>query len=349
MLSIKSHLLLTSILAFFFINCKTHLTSPKKPALSKLRLIITTDQKIDTIVIAKIGGFTPKDIFHFQDTITVTSTNPFDDNFQIGYFQKNIFSGDYIWLKGSDIIVNATISSTLKIDTVINSPFYYYTKDIYDKYYALLDKNSESGIINEFLLSEIKNNLNHPFSNELAFDYIHQNKNNFNSLRKLNELIKNQQEYIKNHFLGVHRILENMIDIQSVNLPDYLFYNENGEKNTLKTNSDQLYLLDFWFIACKPCIEDHKILKKKIDELKENNTNIIGISIDGNQEAWASFLNKNNYEWDNYRETKIEDTNQLSSDLGISVYPTYVIINDSGKILFRNDSIDKTLGYLVNQ
>lgn len=74
---------------------------------------------------------------------------------------------------------------------------------------------------------------------------------------------------------------------------------------------------------------------------------IIGISTDSDESDWKTFLDKKEYSWSNYIEIgSKKDKISVSNYIGISSYPTYLIVNGNGEILNRNSDFDKIMVYL---
>ncbi len=117
-----------------------------------------------------------------------------------------------------------------------------------------------------------------------------------------------------------------------MNIADFTFFNGQNENVKLKLTGADYYILDFWFLACVPCIRDHKDVKSTLKKLKNKNIQIIGISIDQTDKYndWRTYLNKNKYSWQNYMQ---DSENSLTEHLAIATYPMYVILNKEGEII----------------
>lgn len=85
---------------------------------------------------------------------------------------------------------------------------------------------------------------------------------------------------------------------------------------------------------------------KIINSLSDKNVEIIGISVDNSQEQWMKFLDKKQYPWKNYREVD-EHEKRMRTKMIIDVFPTYLILDSKGFILYRSNvfsDIEKYLG-----
>jgi len=78
-------------------------------------------------------------------------------------------------------------------------------------------------------------------------------------------------------------------------------------------------------------------MTKKLDLLNSSNIELVGISIDDDHEEWKKFLYQKNYTWLNLREVEMTEK-KLRTSLVISAFPTYLLIDGEGNILYRTNS-----------
>jgi len=91
-------------------------------------------------------------------------------------------------------------------------------------------------------------------------------------------------------------------------------------------------------------MEDHKRIKELLPFLKQKKAELISISNDDSYEKWTDYLEKNKYPWLQYK--KSQRTENIITQLGISIYPTYILLNKAGKILFSTYYLDEVLKQL---
>ena len=312
----------------------------------KITLITKSDLEIDSIAFAKLSGTRAEDIWDYRDTIKIYDIVDIDDRYNILYFLKNEIRREQLWLQGNDILIEASIGAKVKIDTIRNSPFSYYTNDVYDKYYNDLSINNyKDSIVNEFLLTELKKNLDHPFSNDLSKMFLYENQDKKENLEVLYEIIKDQNQKVKQHRSSPHARLKKTLNTSTVTLANYGFFDVSGNLKRIDASKDKKYILDFWFTDCPPCIKDHQIMKTKINYLKKNNYEVIGISTDYDLGAWTDFMKRKKYPWANYKENGEAEKN-LSEDLGIWSFPTYIVLDKEGQILARKKTFKDLMAYI---
>lgn len=59
----------------------------------------------------------------------------------------------------------------------------------------------------------------------------------------------------------------------------------------------KLILLDFWASWCKPCINEIPGMTDLYANYKDRGLEIVGISLDENESAWKTAIEKNNMQW----------------------------------------------------
>lgn len=328
--------ILLLIIAFVIIGCKSD-SNEKNLDLADLNLIIKTDKKIDSVWISNIGQ-TESFFLPFKDTVKVDFNEKINDLYNIGFYTKNGRLTNQLWLNGSNAIINGKLDEKIEIDSVFNSDLYYSSINFSKEYRALIKTKADNASINDFLLKNIKKNIGNPFSLATADNYIDRNQNDKDKIRKLFTILENQNDTLKNHFFGIHERIENILEVSSIDFSNYKFANLENEITSIKLEKTITYLLDFWFVNCPPCIRDHKQIEKKLDFLKGKNIELIGISTDREYSNWKNYLNKHNYNWKNFRE--IDTLKQVTEEMVIWSFPTYLLMDGRGKIKARFNSFE---------
>ena len=120
--------------------------------------------------------------------------------------------------------------------------------------------------------------------------------------------------------IGSHLSDFNFRDIAGNNFSFYSLLNEND-----------YVLMDFWGTWCVPCLELTPDLKS-IDQ-KFNNLSLLGIAYRSNVDEVQDYLEKNEISWPNFIQDK--DNNKIVNKLKINTYPTFILIDKTGKIIYR--------------
>ncbi|WP_409530109.1 MULTISPECIES: thioredoxin-like domain-containing protein [unclassified Sphingobacterium] len=58
-------------------------------------------------------------------------------------------------------------------------------------------------------------------------------------------------------------------------------------------------MLDFWYLGCTPCRDDHTKMKLISKSLKDKKVEVIGLSTDENILEWQKYQRNNKYDWTN--------------------------------------------------
>lgn len=308
--------------------------------------IITRDllpRKIDKV---EFFDLSQKEFYSFpyRDTINVTFFKAYADCYNIRYHTGGKILSQQTWLDAAKIVIKGHLDThRLVIDTVINAPLYYEVID-FGKQYAALRKTKDTTLLNDFLLKYVQKNIQNPFSLIVADHFVRANQNSKLNLLKLRPYLEKQGNQFS-WFLFYRSLerIDKILAIQQLQLEKYSCIDPKGKKKNLTLTSADYMVLDMWFLACPPCIQQHKEIKEKLPLLKQHNIEIIGISTDQNQRKWQTYLRKHEYNWLNYRQDR---TQKLTEDLSVYSFPTYVILDKTGKIIGYYNDFQSVLKFL---
>ncbi len=119
--------------------------------------------------------------------------------------------------------------------------------------------------------------------------------------------------------------------------PDFESTDLDGETLSLSNHQGKIVVLNFWFIACKPCIIEMPELNELVEEYKEREVVFLAIGLDRPQSI-RDFLTKNDFD---YR--IVPDGRTIASDYGVYGYPTHLIIDHKGKVVFSQTGYSSVL------
>ncbi len=316
---------------------------------AQLKFEVVASVPVDSIFFSNITQDHEFQFIPYSQSINIKLTGPLNDLYNFTFYGSNEKRMNTLWLDGTNVIVKGKFNGKkLEVDTVIGSELYYKSLDFRKRYEKLTESKADSVTINSFLLDEIKRNISNVFSIEIARHFFSRNISRKEELKKTYILLVSQDVGIRDHLLNPYRKIENILTRNRIDFSKFQFYTPAGKLEPLILTPGKKYLIDMWFIGCAPCIEQHKEIARKLELLKQQNIEVIGISIDQNQEQWAEWLGKKNYLWKNVREVD-DHKKKLRTDMLIEAYPTYFLLDDTGKILYRCNAFDQILNHLKTE
>jgi thiol-disulfide isomerase/thioredoxin len=98
-------------------------------------------------------------------------------------------------------------------------------------------------------------------------------------------------------------------------------------------------LLEFWGTWCSPCVAMTPKLKE-LNEKYSKNLNIVSVAVDNNKEKVINYIKEHDMKWKMAIIPKSEGPFNLTlKKLKVEFYPTFILIDDKGKIISRDEPI----------
>ncbi|MEL7424268.1 MAG: TlpA disulfide reductase family protein [Bacteroidota bacterium] len=117
---------------------------------------------------------------------------------------------------------------------------------------------------------------------------------------------------------------------EGMTVPNVVIRDVNNKEYRLYDLLDKPLVIDFWFIACKPCIANKKYLKRFYLQYP---IEILSISIDERASTVKRYAEDNGMHWLNVHDNSPYSDRfklQIGSDQS---YPLYLLIDEEGKVL----------------
>ena len=120
--------------------------------------------------------------------------------------------------------------------------------------------------------------------------------------------------------------------------------NIDGEKVELDFADGKTYVINFWFKACKPCLEEIPILNKMVDSLASEQVRFIAISTDPIKSA-KEFLDNRGFLYEQYASGQY-----VAGRYKVESFPTHLVIDSHGIIRYASSGFDHfTVQRLVDE
>lgn len=142
------------------------------------------------------------------------------------------------------------------------------------------------------------------------------------------------------------RFINNSKMIEAGVLPRFEVFDSNKKAHRFTALlANKYYLLDFWASWCKPCRIQFSELRSLHQAIDTNKLQLISISIDKNDRYWQQALQEEKLAWPNYSQTDPS----LQAQLLISYIPQNLLLNEKGKIVRRNISLQDFRKFLASK
>ncbi|RAV28485.1 TlpA disulfide reductase family protein [Sinomicrobium soli] len=108
-----------------------------------------------------------------------------------------------------------------------------------------------------------------------------------------------------------------------------------GEPFTLSSLRGKYVLVDFWASWCKPCRAENPFVVKAYEKYKEDNFEIVGVSLDAGKEAWKAAVEKDGLPWIHVSDLKYWK-NEVAVQYDINSVPSSFLVDPEGVIIAKN-------------
>ncbi len=113
---------------------------------------------------------------------------------------------------------------------------------------------------------------------------------------------------------------------------DLKFKAEDGTDIDLAKMRGKVVLVDFWATWCPPCRGEVPHVVAAYKKYHDKGFEIVGISLDQDEDALKTFTQQNEMTWPQYFDGKGWD-NKISSGFGIQSIPTMWLVGKDGKLI----------------
>lgn len=237
-----------------------------------------------------------------------------------------------LWLDPGKASIYLRINANeLMVDSVAGSRTYQLAEETNIDLHATQNPEEKSTL----LLTAIQQNKANPLALGWATTYVALNRNQKDKLVLLRPILLTMNDTVQSHLFyeEVWSQITILLETKKIEIDQYPFYDRRNNQTFITPAKQGFILLDFWFTACLPCVEQHEVLKEQQEYLRAKKVQLIGISIDKDFKKWEAYLNKKELNWPNYRTIQTGREKIITEDLKITAFPTYFILNSEKEIL----------------
>ncbi len=127
---------------------------------------------------------------------------------------------------------------------------------------------------------------------------------------------------------------------------DLQFTAVDGSSVDLSAMRGKVVLIDFWASWCPDCIRESPAVRGVYQKYKDKGFDVIGISLDKDQQAMSNYIAKKLIPWPQYFDGKGWG-NDFATRFGVRAIPELWLINQRGEVVATDISADKLETKLV--
>ena len=244
----------------------------------------------------------------------------------VSYKKKKIKDTNINWIIIDTVIGSKTSNIKYDFDKFYkkyNSTTPKNKKHLYNRVLKLIEKNSDNKYMGVLLTEICRDSV--LGVKDLRYLYSKLEKN---ALTKINS-ITIEKTIFPERQLSKGKIIPNFklanVDNKIVNLDDY---------------RGKVVLLEFWASWCGPCRKKFPKIKRIRDKFINKNFEIVGVSLDTNKKKWLKAIEQDHLSFENLNDSTSFDS-PIAKAFGILEIPYNILINEEGKIIAKDISIQK--------
>lgn len=133
--------------------------------------------------------------------------------------------------------------------------------------------------------------------------------------------------------------------VAGAKFPDFDEKDVDGKSLSVANFKGKVVLIDFWATWCAPCVGELPNVIKTYEKNHDKGFEIIGVSLDQNEERLKSFTKDRSMPWRQYFDGK-GWSNKLAQKYGIQSIPATFLLDGEGKIIgrdLRGEALDEAV------
>lgn len=117
--------------------------------------------------------------------------------------------------------------------------------------------------------------------------------------------------------------------------PEISLPSPQGEIITLSSLRGKYVLIDFWAAWCRPCRMENPNVVRMYNEYKDENFEILGVSLDRTKDAWIKAIEDDGLIWKHVSDLQYFNS-EAAREYQINAIPATYLIGPDGKIIDKN-------------
>jgi peroxiredoxin len=117
--------------------------------------------------------------------------------------------------------------------------------------------------------------------------------------------------------------------------PDFTLNSPDGKPVALSSLRGKFVLIDFWASWCGPCRMENPNVVRMYDKFKDKGFDIFGVSLDDNEKAWKTAIERDKLKWLHGSELKKWNSG-VAQAYGVNAIPATFLLDKDGKIIAKN-------------
>lgn len=319
------------------------------------------------IINGSINGDVPEMIF-LEFGNTLDSAVVINNNFKFtgkttgsteGYIRTHgisAFINDVIYIENEEISLKLNITkkqtpdpgieyNEITIDTITGTKTALIRYD-FQKFINQIENNPKrSKLLKDKIKEIINDNPSNPYSSYLISQYYNEfEPSEINGLLlKLNSnaIPVRRLENLKRKINPDHKLK------LGSQIADFSLSDMDGQPISTKDLRGKMVLIDFWASWCHPCRVKHPKMKEIFNKYNTHNFEILGVSIDIDNESWKKAVDNDELPWLNVIENE-GFNGPIASRYNILTIPTSYLINPDGEIIKINITLEELETFLAN-
>ena len=130
-------------------------------------------------------------------------------------------------------------------------------------------------------------------------------------------------------------------------VPDFSAIDLDGKPISLRQYRGKVVLLDFWGVWCGFCSRELPNLKKIYNSYKDQEFDIIGVSIDDDEAVLREYLKENDMQWRQISSGKRWEEDPLAKQFDITGIPNQWLIDRDGRLINHDARGEKLEGLVI--